>query len=254
MTGFKRPIVFLHIPKTAGQTIHNALQSAVGAANVSPVRTHTQAKTCAAQMPAGYALYSGHIDWVALQSLPNPFTFSVLRDPRERIASFYFYLRKEARGLSVDVLHHPENLGKKTALTETASAYFFGGDDRWQHFIRDHYDNFYCSYFATRKMRGWSEVSKLPQEDKVARALDNLEQVNRVYSTKHLDQLEHDLSALLKADINVVGTYVNKGSMPQSEPRWPRLLARLDSDKDIARLNRFVDSDRALIDALNLQV
>ena len=33
MTGFKRPIVFLHIPKTAGQTIHNALQRAVGAAN-----------------------------------------------------------------------------------------------------------------------------------------------------------------------------------------------------------------------------
>lgn len=254
MTGPRRPIVFLHIPKTAGQTIHTALQRAVGPENVSPIRTHTQVATAVAQMPTGYALYSGHIDWVALEALHNPFTFSVLRDPRERIASFYFYLQKEARALSGEALESAENFGKKKALTQTASAYFFGGDDSWQHFIRDHYDNFYCSYFVTRKMRGWSEISKLSQAQKVAQALLNLEQLDRVYSIKNLAILEQDLSALLQTDINVVGKYVNQGNLPQAEPRWPRLLARLDSDKDITKLKRFVESDRALIDALNLHV
>ncbi|WP_430450438.1 hypothetical protein [Rhodophyticola sp.] len=64
-------IVFLHIPKTAGQTIHSELARVVGAKAVSPVRVHTQAARGVAQMPPGYRLYSGHIDWEALDTLPG---------------------------------------------------------------------------------------------------------------------------------------------------------------------------------------
>ncbi len=145
-----RPIVFLHLPKTAGQTIHNALAAAVGAARVSPIRTHTQVQGDAAQFPLGHALYSGHLDWAGVGVLPaRRFVFTVLRDPRERIASFYFYLRREAARLSPHALARPENHGLKAALERSAEDYFFGGDAAWQGFVRDHFDNFYCAYFAT---------------------------------------------------------------------------------------------------------
>lgn len=68
------PIVFLHIPKTAGQAIHNGLITAVGGReHVSPVRIHTQS---ADQYPAGYRLYSGHLDWDHIDRIgPDRFSF-----------------------------------------------------------------------------------------------------------------------------------------------------------------------------------
>ena len=87
-----RPIVFLHIPKTAGQTVHHALADMVGIANVSPVRVNEQAVD-GRIMPSGYLLHSGHIDWTELDLIEgNPFVFTILRDPAERIASLYFYM------------------------------------------------------------------------------------------------------------------------------------------------------------------
>ena len=153
-----KPIVFLHIPKTAGQTIHSELARVIGAPHVSPIRVHTQAARgpghAAAQLPPGYRLYSGHLDWTALDSLPEDrFVFSVLRDPWERIASFYFYMLEQAQGLDAATLEDPSRIGFRMILTHSADDYFFGGDVQWQQFILDHYDNFYCSYFATRKMR-----------------------------------------------------------------------------------------------------
>lgn len=242
-----RPIVFLHIPKTAGQTIHNELARMVGAAAVSPIRVHTEAPA-GPQMPAGFNLYSGHLDWTEVEGLePAPFVFTVLRDPAERIASFYFYLQQEARGLSPEALDLPGNTGKSKILALSASEYFFGGNPRWQSFIRDHYDNFYCAYFATRKMRGGGDVRDLPQAVLVGRALAGLDRLDRVYSTTGLAALERDMASLYGATIRVAGNYYNTGQHAQDEPRWPKLLALLDSDADRRRLEDFVVRDADLM-------
>lgn len=251
------PIVFLHIPKTAGQTIHNELARLVGPQAVSPVRVHTQAGEGEAQFPPGYRLYSGHIDWDALEGLPEGrFVFTVLRDPRERIASFYFYLLKEARGLSAEELAQPHRRGMARISSVPASEYFFGGDEAWQRFVRDHYDNFYTRYFATRRMRGWGglPVPHRQPEPLLRRALDNLALVDRVYATRDLGALEADIAARFDAEIRVTGRYVNAGEMPRDEARWPRLLALMDTPLDRARLTRFCALDDALIAALALPV
>lgn len=242
------PIVFLHIPKTAGQTIHNELVKLVGGEqNVSPIRVHTQAVP-QMQMPAGYALYSGHIDWTALDSLPQDrFVFTVLRDPRERIASFYFYLKKEAQHLSAADLDRPENIGKRKALKESADDYFFGGDPMWQNFILDHYENFYCSYFASRKMRGrrgLSDLSPAEVQDRAAAALAGLD---GVYLTDQLGRLECDIERNFGQRISVTGTYINAGNHKANERRWPKLVAALERDNSVARLEKFVHRDEALM-------
>lgn len=249
------PIVFLHIPKTAGQTIHHALAGVVGARNVSPIRTHTQAGEGEPQMPAGYALYSGHIDWTELETLPQGrFTFTVLRDPRERIASFYFFLLKEAEALTEEQLAQPHNAGKRRILRETAEDYFFGGDPGFNTFIRDHYDNFYCSYFATRKMRGRRELAGMDVEARVGAALANRGLIDRIYSVRDLAPLEADIAGRYGVEISVTDTFVNASGLSRSEKRWPKLIERLGSDVAARRLSRFATADMALVEALGIEV
>jgi len=247
--------VFLHIPKTAGQTVHSELGRVLGEDRVSPVRVHTQASEGAGQFPPGYALYSGHLDWDALDSLPEDrFVFTVLRDPCERIASFYFYTLKQALSLSEEELHQPHRKGMLRIRSESADDYFFGGDHGWQRFVHDHYDNVYCTYLATRKMRGWLQLRDTPVEERIAAAKANLAQIDRVYSTLDLSALERDVETLLGHRISVVGNFMNSGEHAADELRWPKLLERIESDANIRRLEAFVDTDEQLLFDMGLKV
>jgi hypothetical protein len=246
--------VFLHIPKTAGQTIHSELSRIVGEDKTSPVRVHTQAAEGVGQYPPGYDLYSGHLDWDALETLPEDrFVFTVLRDPCERIASFYFYLLKQAQGLTEEELQHPHRQGMNRIRNESADSYFFGGDRAWQVFVRDHYDNVYCSYFATRRMRGWRQVETLSTEEKIAAAKKNLPLVDRIYSTLDLGALEKDVEERLGQQISVVGKYVNRGEHATDELRWPKLLERIESDANLRKLEQFVAADEQLLFDLGIR-
>ncbi|PZQ99894.1 MAG: hypothetical protein DI533_04465 [Cereibacter sphaeroides] len=244
----RNPIVFLHIPKTAGQTVHNALARAVGASRVSPVRVHTQAAGGAGQFPAGHALYSGHLDWDGIDSLPiGRFTFTVLRAPKERIASFYFYLRREAERLSPEELAAPENIGRRRALHWSAEDYFLGGDEAWQGFLRDHYDNFYCSYFGTGRYRGAAEFRTLSDTEALSRAAQGLARIDGVFRTDALDRLERVLDERYGFRLQLADRFDNAGDA-RTEPRWPRLLDRLGSDKARRTIEAFAERDAVLFD------
>lgn len=245
-------IVFLHIPKTAGQSVHAAIAGAVGEEQVSPVRVHSQAGPGAAQLPPGYRLYSGHIDWDALDSLPpNRFVFSVLRAPLERIASFYFYLRSEAERLSPEELARPERTGMRRILEMDAEGYFFSGDRTWQSFIRDHYDNTYCTYFATRKMRGSGEIAMLNEAEILARAEAGARSLDAIYSVEDLIALERDLEPVLGRRPRIAGRVINAGPGGPAL-RWPKLRALIEEPENLARLEGFAARDRALMARLGL--
>lgn len=246
-------LVFLHIPKTAGQSVHNALAAAVGAHEVSPIRVHTQVSAGMSQFPKGFRLYSGHLDWDDLESVPNPrFVFSILRDPRERIASFYFYLLEDAKQLSREELQKPQNIGKKAILTLSADDYFFGGSSAWQAFILDHYDNFYCRYFGSRKIRAGEAFSNYRARRKLRLALAGLNEVDWVYSIERLDHLESDLKALFDFEVNLADRFENIGPCPIGVPKWTRLLQRLTTDASRQKLESFVALDVAFMEQLEL--
>lgn len=247
--------VFLHIPKTAGQTVHAELSRITGDEHTSPIRVHTQAAKGSDQFPPGYRLYSGHLDWNALEALPEDrFVFTVLRDPFERIASFYLYLLKEARALTEEELETPDRRGMKHIRSHSADDYFLGGDAGWQKFIHDHYDNVYCTYFASQRMRGWQHVRKLSVNAKVAAALEKVPLVDRIYSTLDLASLERDVALRLGETISVADRFVNIGDHPREDRRWPKLVERLESDASIRRLEKFAEADIQLLDALGLEI
>ncbi len=246
-------IVFLHIPKTAGQTIHSELSRVVGAGAVSPIRVHTEAGPGAAQFPPGYRLYSGHIDWEALETVPEPrFVFTVLRDPLERIASFYFYIRRQAEALSPQELAQPARTGMRMALENGPDAYFFGGDMKWRRFVRDHYHSPYCAYLVTRRIRGYSQVANLPRAQLVKQAVAAAQGLDGVYTVDRLEQLERDLETRLGVQVDLTGRFVNADPEGQQTRRWPRLEAMIERDETRHRLQRFALADQMLMYRLGL--
>lgn len=254
-SALKNPtIAFLHIPKTAGQTVVSEIRRVVGEAASSPVRTHTEAAEDA-QFPSGYSFYGGHLDWVDLETLPeNRFSFTILRDPRERIASFYFYLLREAQALSKKELQTPQRTGMRMILQHSAEQYFFGGDQAWQSFIHDHYDNFYCNYVATRKIRGWKEIKHLSENELVERALEGAHALDGIYSVSDLGRLEEDLEPLLETSLNLVGNYKNSGPAARQKTRWNALVKLFDNPENVAKLEQFVHTDEILMKRLGIEV
>lgn len=245
-------IAFLHIPKTAGQTVVSEIRRVVGAAETSPVRTHTEVAEDA-QLPLGYRFYGGHLDWVDLETLPeNRFSFTILRAPRERIASFYFYLLREAQALSEKELLTQQRTGMRMILRHSAEDYFFGGDQAWQGFIHDHYDNFYCNYLATRRIRGWKGIRHLSEDKLVERALKGAQVLDGVYSVDNLEQLEKDLSKILGSPLKLVGNYKNAGPKAQTANRWETLIEKFKNPENIAKLEKFVHTDEILMKHLNV--
>ncbi|MEI4474180.1 sulfotransferase family 2 domain-containing protein [Frigidibacter sp. MR17.24] len=246
-------IVFLHIPKTAGQTIHFALARACGAQAVSPVRVHSQAAPGPAQLPPGYRVYSGHLDWEALDTVPAPrFVFTVLRDPLERIASFYFYLRREAAKLSPEELARPERTGMRMVRDCSVDAYFTGGDPGWQAFVRDHYQRTYCTYLVTRRMRGHRAVAGLSDDALLAQAVTAARALDGIYAVTDLGALERDLAARAGIRAALAGTFANAADAGQGESRWQKLSALIERDETRARLEDFARCDRRLMQALGL--
>ena len=241
------PLVFLHIPKTAGQTVHNSLSRAVRAHRVSPIRVHTQAQTPQDQFPSGYSLYSGHLDWSAICHLPAArFVFTVLRDPAERIASFYFYLQREAADLDKISLNAPHNIGLQRALDWSPDDYFFGGDDTWQTFVRSHYDNFYCTYFATRRMLGWGETLSMTASEVLEQARTGLGHMDQVYSTRNMLAMEQDLNTRFGIRLRLADRFDNSSGEAANTQRWPRLLAAFETDVASRRMQSLVTHDQDL--------
>jgi len=201
-----RAIIFLHIPKTAGQSVHAFLKAGIPAAEICPARENWQLTGTSIAELRRYRLFSGHLDWVQLDCVGgNPFIFTILREPVERILSFYFFLRREAQGLTPEQLASPERRGMRAVMELTPDQYFCGGGPEIRNFLDDHFDNFYVHYFAGRsfdaRRRLRSRLGQPPRHmteaDLVDLARSNLAQLSGVYRVDQLDRLEADLRPIL---------------------------------------------------------
>src|ERR1700722_17141924 len=136
-------VIFLHIPKTAGQSVHNYLQRAVGAAKICPARENFQLVGKSILELSRYKVFSGHLDWALLDCVAaNAFAFTILREPTDRILSFFFFLRGEALRLTPEQIDLPQNQGKKYLLKLSVDDYFCGGPPFIRSFLDSHFDNF----------------------------------------------------------------------------------------------------------------
>lgn len=89
-----RRLVFLHIPKTGGTTLHHAFARAFAPEQTCPDRFATLDRHAPAAL-AAWRYFSGHFNFDQVRLVPPPrFVVTVLRDPAERILSTYVYWRR----------------------------------------------------------------------------------------------------------------------------------------------------------------
>lgn len=241
-----KPIVFLHLPKTAGQTIHHALGAVCGEDRIAPFRLQSQVKG-ATSFPPGYDLHSGHLHWDGVETMvPPPFSFSVIRDPKERFASFYFYMRKKIRD-QVAEGEPVRNHAIHAALSEPADRFFFHGDEDLAGRIRLAWANRTLTYFALRRLERRKEDQRFDLDDLVTAAMLNAKQLSAIYDFERLSPLEDDIARLWGQRPEIVSRNTNKGPLEQGISRWASLMDELGSDKLLANMAGYVDQDEVFV-------
>lgn len=88
-------ILFLHIPKTGGTTVQDALVSQIGRQYTFPSVAHPVIAAASDDELSKYRLFSGHYNRISVDrpALSDAARISVLRDPAERILSLYNFWR-----------------------------------------------------------------------------------------------------------------------------------------------------------------
>jgi hypothetical protein len=249
-------IVFLHIPKTAGQSVHTALVSAFGEEMVCPARVNEQLKTYTIRELNQYQVFSGHLDWAMLDCLKGPsYQFTVLRKPIDRILSFYFYLKQKSEGMSQEQLLLPHNQGMRAAKELSPNDYFGGGEKHLRSFLDDHYDNFYTYFFAGRRFNARNEFQGVIRrgemsEDRLTKmAKDNLTCLDMVFSQDDLGKVLSAISDISgKSNIRNEDYKINVNSQLPADDRVAQLERLGANDQTFRRLEHFCRLDDKLWD------
>jgi hypothetical protein len=250
-------IVFLHIPKTAGQSVHSLLVDIFGREAIAPARVNHQLRLLSIPEMRRHRVYSGHLDWALLDCLEGPrFAFTILRDPVDRILSFYFFLRKEAAAHTEAELNLPQNQGKHAALTLSVDAYFCGGKPMIRNFLDNHYDNFYAYYLAGRtydarqNLLGCRQANPAFTEAKLldlARA--NMATLDAVYPVHRLDLLERDMCRIggrMPSGASLQERRVNQGEPDGADQRLEKLRTLGATQASFDRIEQMTRLDRLL--------
>jgi hypothetical protein len=247
-------VVFLHIPKTAGQSIHTALINAFSEDAVCPARVNDQLRRLSINELNKYKVFSGHLDWSLLDCIKGDnYVFTILREPMDRILSFYFYLRDQAEKLSDEKRNQPENQGLKAAFELSPKEYFLGGKPQIRRFLDDHYDNFYTYYFAGRRYSSRGELvglikrGELTHQQVLQMAKDNLSQLNAVFTVNNIAEV---FSAIREISGNAIMSddkyRVNVNAKVAAEERRAKIQALGADAETMARLDEYCQLDNEL--------
>lgn len=247
-------LIFLHIPKTAGQSIHEALVNAYGADAVCPARVNEQLYGLDIERLNSYRVFSGHLDWSRLDCIRGPrYVFTVLREPRDRILSFYFYLREQAAKLSPEELDRPERQGMKAVITLKPAAYFLGGEPHLRRFLDDHYDNFYTYYFGGRHYAARGPMKQLVargvmgDEDLLSLARANLATLDGVFTVDQMPEILDTIGRLSGAVLKPADAYrMNVTQSVAAVDRLQKLKALGAGPRVMDCLERWCALDRQL--------
>ena len=113
-----RRVVFLHIPKTGGTTLHRFLTRQFREEDICRERSNSVA-TRNNQELARYRLFSGHFDRTTVDHLPTPIAkITLLRNPRDRIISLYRFWRSHSRERLTRSGHKAPLIAKELPLLE----------------------------------------------------------------------------------------------------------------------------------------
>ena len=244
-------IAFLHIPKTAGQSLHHQISSIYSKDEICPARTNQQLYELSMNDLKKYKFFSGHLDWSIIKNAgPFDFSFTVLRDPVDRICSFYFYLLKEAFRFEKLGTQLPPGLShcKDSSLQN----YFDPEVPHLKTFIDNHYSNFYSNYLASGSYCGHEILGKHLSDDQLLdAALSNSHALSKIYSLSSIEQISLDISSLFSVSLPRL-TNINQNKSSGPAERTSRLNDISGGWDWSQKFHEFTKIDYKLLDKLSI--
>jgi hypothetical protein len=89
-----RKLVFLHLPKTGGTSLHHHFAAHFRPEEICPERFSRLHRLTPEEL-ARYRYFSGHFNFDQIRTIPGPlFIVTVLRDPADRLLSSYYFWKR----------------------------------------------------------------------------------------------------------------------------------------------------------------
>jgi len=189
--------VFLHLPKTAGVALRQAILRNNPGLRMLPARDMVEISAFSTRELNAYDFFAGHFDWSYLDCLEGErFVFTLLRPPYDRVVSQYAYLKSLAtsRGPELSPELHPNEY---LIHSRSALEYFEIADIQWRDMVLDNFDNLYSHFYFHRGYRGqrMARRSRTSRERVLEVAIANMARLDYVATFANLERdlrrLEH---------------------------------------------------------------
>lgn len=182
-------VVFLHVPKCGGTTLHDILGQWYGAQNLHPERFNELYSYTGGQL-ASSRVFSGHYDYYATTLIPGPRTLiSFLRDPAERLVSLYNFHRAH----TADIIKQGNLLLPQWANTYDIATYFAQDEIRSHPAINNMIVRVFSNVPQTTPGTISAPLRETDMDEMLEQALANLEKFAFV---GFLDSYDSDVSRL----------------------------------------------------------
>ncbi|MBN9889819.1 sulfotransferase family 2 domain-containing protein [Salipiger abyssi] len=240
-------VVYLHIPKCGGTTLHALLAAWYGAGTVHPERLNRLNRYSAAAMTP-YRVFSGHYDYYSTCLIPGQRRLvSFLRDPRDRLISLYHFHRA----------HRPEFVEQQNlvlarwAVRLDIDAYFANET------VRAHLavNNSIARHFSDVPQFGhlWNGAPD-PRQDDISlmrdQALKNLARFDFVGFMSDYDASVARLAELLgKPPVAQIEAKQTLEGLMQDNPNMRRIEKQTPSAETLSQMEELVIHDRTVYDA-----
>ncbi len=242
----KPRIVFLHIMKTAGSSMRERLEQIAGTEPVWRRESDGRPGDVPQDVLARYRVLMGHFNIADSRHVPQPRRiFTVLREPRERLVSLYYFLhRHTAERVAEQKMEHAR-IARACSLEEFLTHADRGVRDSLQNVMTRALAGDYRVAGPNRYIQPWERPDQaISGPQMLAKALTNLLSLDFI---AFVDRLEEDRPLLMKAlGVPDLGPLPRKNTKDliadHLEERPPPVVTPLAEKM----LNRLTDLDRVL--------
>lgn len=238
-------LIFLHIPKTAGTSLHDVLTGYFQKKEICPERRRDLSHKPTEYFEP-YRFFSGHFTAESITKVPGrKFAFTVLRDPYERIMSLYYFWRRHR-----DSVIQANNLAGPRLARQVGLKEFLSIDMPIpRNYIRNEMARVLAGDVFTEKNDTYYELKdgkRIPIEKSeiITRATATLNQMDFVFFVETLDRDFPILCKMLGMD--PVPEFPRKNTRDEVRPDLETVQEEVLDDEHLDLLKQNTELDRII--------